>query len=119
MDNIFEFKIDIDKFDYESYTELKNKYFFEELLELKEDFRLPLILNESVITKIYSIPICNTLGFISEWYYDKIVVKILSNHLSYMQSLNSNKAYHCCIGAIKNNLMYPYIILAFSLGILK
>lgn len=114
--DVFEFKININKIDYESYTILKNKYYFEESLELKDDIKIPLILNHSVINnKTFTISLKDILGYVLKWYYDKVIVKINHNHMNTIQTLDIDKVYPYCLGSIKNNIGYPIIIIAFSL----
>ena len=119
MDNIFEFKIDIDKFDYESYCKMKHEYgYYDEILELKNDMkrRIPLITSPSVIVDRIKIPFNYTLGFVTTWEFDRIEVRIFNHYLQFINSLDDiESAYHYCIGKTKNNIMYPTDIIAFYL----
>lgn len=120
MDNIFEFKIDIDnKFDYESYCKMKYEYgYYDEILELKNNMkrRIPLITSPSVIVDRIKIPFNYTLGFVTTWEFDRIEVRIFNHYLQFINSLDDiDRAYHYCIGKTKNNIMYPTNMIAFCL----
>ena len=105
MNNIFKFKIDIDKFDYESYCEMKHKYdYYDEILELKDDMkrRISLITSPSVMVDRIKIPFNYTLGFVTTWEFDRIEVRIFNHYLQFINSLDDiDRAYHCCIGKNK------------------